>query len=76
MNCPSVKAFMAETNISGKCIDVGTPCGMNLAREQEIMSLPTVNLFDSNGNLILRSSKLSEIKEFIFSREKEHVAVC
>jgi len=71
-NCPPVKEFVKRLSIVGEEVDVSTDLGINASRKYNIMSTPTVLLFDSNDNIIHRAYSVEELKD-VFVKEKELV---
>lgn len=60
-NCPSVKEYLSNTSITGKNIDVDTIEGLERARELQILSAPTVIVFDSLGQELARAQSVKEL---------------
>lgn len=66
-NCPPVKKFLDKVSIKGEELDVSTDLGINATREYEILSTPTVILFDKNDNIVDRAYSVEDIEK-IFSK--------
>ncbi|MDY3707762.1 MAG: anaerobic ribonucleoside-triphosphate reductase [Treponema berlinense] len=64
-NCPPVKAFMEELNLTGKLIDVDTDEGLRIAAAKGVFSAPTVIFYDENGTEIARAHSVEDIKTSI-----------
>ena len=67
-NCPPVKDFLKKINIPGEEIDVSLDLGLNISREYNIMSTPTVILFDGNENIIDTVNCLEDLEKLIFKK--------
>lgn len=67
-NCPPVKAYVEGLNLEGEEIDVSTDLGISASRDYEIMSTPTVILFDKDHNELTRAYAVSELKD-IFQKQ-------
>jgi ribonucleoside-triphosphate reductase len=65
-NCPPVKDYMKNLPIIGEEVDVSTDLGINSSRKYNIMSTPTVVLFDENDRVLHKLNSLDELKK-IFS---------
>ncbi len=61
-NCPPVKAYCSELNLSSTIIDVDSAEGFARASKLGVFSAPTVIFFDSEGTEISRSHSVREIK--------------
>jgi glutaredoxin-related protein len=68
-NCPPVKEYINSLPILGEEIDVSTELGINISKEFDIMSTPTVVLFDKSGMEICRAYTVKELKD-IFAKVK------
>lgn len=66
-NCPPVKEFVSELNISGKSIDVDTDSGLAEAARKGVCATPTVIFYDSEGNETVRCHNTEELKA-VFSK--------
>ena len=71
-NCPPVKEYVNTLHIVGEEVDVSTDLGINASRKYNILSTPTVILFDSNDNILYKAYSVEELKN-IFSKIKELV---
>jgi hypothetical protein len=68
-NCPPVKEFMKKISIPGEDVDVSTDLGLTSARKYNVMSTPTVILFDENDHVIDMIHTVDELKK-LFTVEK------
>lgn len=66
-NCPPVKEFMANLEISGKSIDVDTKEGLAQAAKNGVFASPTVIFYNADGNEISRCHNVEEL-EAIFTK--------
>lgn len=73
-NCPPVKEFMKKLHVPGEEVDVSTDLGMNSAKKYNVMSTPTVILFDENDHIINTLHSAEELKK-VFSEKREAIAV-
>jgi glutaredoxin-related protein len=73
-NCPPVKEFAKKLPIPGEEVDVSTDLGLNSARKYNVMSTPTVILFDENDHIINEVHSVDELKK-IFDEKEVSVAV-
>lgn len=64
-NCPSVKDYLSTLSLSGFHIDVDTAEGLERARDLQILSAPTVVLFDDAGNEIARAQSVKELSNIL-----------
>lgn len=62
-NCPPVKDYMENINLSGKAIDVDTDEGLAEAAEKGVFAAPTVIVYDKNGKETARGHNVSELEE-------------
>jgi len=62
-NCTPVKEFIKNVSVVGEEIDVSTDLGINASREYNILSTPTVILFDEKGNILSRAYSVSDLKK-------------
>ncbi len=62
-NCPPVKDYVKNLPIIGEEVDVTTDLGINVSRKYEIMSTPTVVLFDNNDNIMFKLNTIEELKK-------------
>ena len=69
-HCPPVKKYMAECALSGSEINVDTEAGLNNAAVKGVFSTPTVVLYNSDGQEIVRAHSVDELEE-VFSGIKE-----
>lgn len=63
-NCPPVLDFLRNLNIPGEEIDVSTESGLNSAKKYNIMSTPSVVLFDREEEVIDIVTSFEKLKEF------------
>jgi hypothetical protein len=68
-NCPPVKEYINSLPVLGEEIDVSTELGINISKEFDIMSTPTVILSDKNGSEVCRAYTVKDLKE-IFAKVK------
>ena len=68
-NCPPVKEFMSKLSIVGEEVDVSTDLGINASRSYDIMSTPTVILFDDNDNIISKAYSVEDLKKVFIKEE-------
>lgn len=61
-NCPPVKAFMLNVEITGNEIDVDTEEGLSEAGKKGVFATPTVILFDENGVETARCHNIEELE--------------
>jgi len=63
--CKEFENFLKNKKIDFELIDVASLGGFMSAQLNEVMMLPTLMIFDSNGNAINRFNMSSEINEII-----------
>lgn len=63
-NCPPVLNFLRTLNIPGEEIDVTTDSGLILAKKYNIMTTPSVVLFDKEDKVISIVNNLENLKKF------------
>ena len=68
-NCSPVKEYLKEIPIVGEEVDVTTDIGVAASRKYNILSTPTVILFDNNDNVVDMIHSVDELKK-VFSAEK------
>ncbi len=68
-NCSPVKNFLKDLHVNGEEIDVSTDLGINLAKNYDVMSTPTVLLFDENDNIVSKAFSVDELKK-VFSKKE------
>ncbi len=61
-NCPAVKNYLTDIDLSGETVDVDTEEGMDKARELGVMSTPTVIFYDTSGQELFREYDVEGIK--------------
>lgn len=61
-NCPPVKAYMSEVDMTGLMIDVDTEEGLQQAASKGVFAAPTVIFYDANGLEIARAHNVDELK--------------
>ncbi len=64
-NCPAVKKYLDKLEIKGKFIDADTSEGISLAKENGILSVPTVIFSNNQGKEICRARNVKELKDSI-----------
>ncbi|MCL2481228.1 MAG: thioredoxin family protein, partial [Spirochaetaceae bacterium] len=64
-NCPAVKKHLDKLEIPGKSIDVDTPEGIILAKDKEILSVPTVIFFNNQEKEVYRARNVKDLKDLI-----------
>jgi glutaredoxin-related protein len=64
-NCPPVKNHVANLDMEGETIDVSTDLGVNLAREYNVMSTPTVLFFNENNVVVGEAHTVSEVDKLM-----------
>lgn len=65
VKCPPVKEYIKNISIKGIEYDVTNEDGLNEAQKYNIMSTPSIVLFDNNDNIIKVVNSLSEIKKIL-----------
>jgi hypothetical protein len=65
--CPSVKSYMEGLSLSGKAIDVDTGEGMSAAVDYQILSTPTVVLFDEAGHRVADAGSVEQLRGILES---------
>lgn len=68
-NCNPVKNFLNSLHVSGEEVDVSTDFGINIAKDYNVMSTPTVILFDKNDNIVSKAFSVDELKK-VFSKKE------
>ena len=63
-NCPSVKKFMSEQSIPGMLIDASGKDGYDLAKNLNVITVPTVIFFDGDKE-IGRASNVLECEKLL-----------
>jgi len=64
-NCPAVKKHLDKLEIHGEAIDVDTPEGIILAKEEGILSVPTVIFSNNQGKEVFRARNVNDLKELV-----------
>jgi hypothetical protein len=72
-NCPPVKEYINSLPILGEEIDVSTDLGINVSKEFDIMSTPTVVFFDKSGVEVCRAYGVKELKDIFAKVNVENV---
>lgn len=62
-NCPPVKAYMSNINLSNKMIDVDTPEGLSEAASKGVFAAPTVIVYNEDNKEIARGHNVEELTE-------------
>ena len=65
--CPSVKSYIDRLPISGEAIDVDTGEGMSAAVDHQILSTPTVVLFDEAGHRVAHAGSVDQLRQIMES---------
>lgn len=60
-NCPSVKDHVKNLDLNGEYLNASKPDGLKLAREYNVMAVPTVIFFDNNGDVLEKAHSKNEI---------------
>lgn len=61
-NCGPVKEFIKGFSLDGEDVNVGSDLGLEIARQYEIMSTPTVLLLDQQKRVVQRASSVDDLK--------------
>ncbi len=64
INCPPVKEYMKNITLDGESIDASLDLGLNEAKKYDVMSTPTVILFDENDEIIFTAHNKNELEKF------------
>lgn len=67
--CPPVKSFLKNIHVVGEEIDVSTDLGINIARDFNVMSTPTIILFDENNKIVSEAFSVEDLKN-VFSKKE------
>ena len=67
-NCPPVKKYLEDSSLKGELIDAATEAGIKKAQKYNIMSVPSVILFDEENNAIGKYNSLAELKEMVINK--------
>ncbi len=67
--CPPVKNFLKNIHVNGEEIDVSTDLGINIAKGYNVMSTPTIILFDENDRIVLEAFSIEDLKR-VFSKKE------
>lgn len=73
-NCPPVLDFVKSLPVPGEEIDVSTDLGLNSARKYNIMSTPSVVLFDKEDKVMAVLNSLEQLKEIFEDYKQEMVS--
>jgi len=65
--CPSVKSYVDELPITGQAINVDTGEGMSAAVDHQILSTPTVVLFDEAGHRVAHAGSVDQLRDIMQS---------
>lgn len=60
-NCPPVKEYMKNIQLTGKAIDVDSEEGLAEAAEKGVFAAPTVIVYNGNGTEIARGHSVEEL---------------
>jgi ribonucleoside-triphosphate reductase len=66
-NCPPVKDYVKNLTIPGEEVDVTSDLGLNSARKYDVLSTPTVILFDKNEEVVEKLNSVEDLKK-IFAK--------
>lgn len=61
-NCPPVKKFIQESELTGRTIDVDTETGLKEAAGKGVFAAPTVIFYDASGQETGRAHNVEELK--------------
>jgi len=61
--CPGVKKFMESQNMVGKEINAASADGLEKAQEHNVMSTPTVIIFNEAGEELCRGGSIEELQK-------------
>ena len=64
-NCPAVKKHLDKLDVRGESIDVDTPEGISLAKENGILSVPTVIFSSTQGKEVYRVRNVKDLQSAI-----------
>ena len=65
--CPSVKSYVDGLPITGQAINVDTGEGMSAAVDYQILSTPTVVLFDDAGHRVAHAGSVDQLRTIMES---------
>ena len=65
VNCPPVKEYIKNIPIKGESIDVSLELGLFEVKKYDVMSTPTVILFDKDDNIIFTAHNKAELEKFL-----------
>jgi hypothetical protein len=65
-NCPPVKDYVKNLTIPGEEVDVTSDLGLDSARKYDVLSTPTVILFNKNEEVVQKLNSVEDLKK-IFS---------
>jgi ribonucleoside-triphosphate reductase len=68
-NCSPVKNFLNNLHVRGEEVDVSTDLGINIAKDYNVMSTPTVILFDKDDNIVSKAFSVEELKKVFLKKE-------
>ena len=68
-NCSPVKNFLNNLHVRGEEVDVSTDLGINIAKDYNVMSTPTVILFDKDDNIVSKAFSVDELKKVFLKKE-------
>ncbi len=63
-NCKPVKDYIDEIAIEGEKVDVGSDLGLNIARQYNVTTTPTVIMLDTNNQVIAKLHSKEELISF------------
>ena len=61
-NCPSAKEVLQKSGLKGEFVDASTPEGLQKARENEVMEVPTA-IFYEDGKEVAKATGTEAIRE-------------
>lgn len=73
-HCPPVKSYIKESLFSGNEINVDTEEGLNTAAELGVFSTPTVILFNTQGQEVVRAHNVEELEAIISGIKEKSIA--
>ncbi len=64
-NCPSIKNYLADMNLSAEIVDVSTEQGFSLAERHQVLSTPTVIFYAEDNQEAGRAFSRKEAESYI-----------
>lgn len=62
IKCPAVKDYLETVSMQGQHVNAATAEGLEKARQYNVMSTPTVIIFDESDQEINRAQSLPEVR--------------